>query len=515
MIQRMLANCSPRWRRVNSVCSASGYLRHFGGVLTFASLSPRKGRSCSASKVWRRTLKGLGQREKLQWIAILLALLLTSACTGSSLPQATATPVSPSTGGAAGAPATMNAVDTVIHTVLANIAMNGFDPLVNNGLGGLWIDWRYGSVPLQTNGGACTVTNGVPTCTTTPPAHDRLTDLRYLHNLLSYQNLYPQDTEFTGEIRRYTAIVKAEFATCTDTRGWIYDEWIAIYNLSHDNFFKQCAYTIANYYDTQWYHPAVGAIYQTSSAYPWGFYRTEDAIGMGAALIEAGVTFNQPKWISDGRTALAFLRQHAYLTQYHVYLHLLTNVLLPNGTANPTETILHTSAANGGVVRAAAIGAEAVALLHAYLASHDSQYLQQATDLLNVLSPTTNPLGLWDTTNQGYFYGVQFRGPDYAHISGFTVRDHEKEAGRQMQVLRACHLADLLTNNQFQSMESLLVQVAISKAYYAPGHGYLYSVEPDWSPHQRHGQVKNFVTTEAMGIALEALLSLNPHAPLS
>ncbi|HEY7418355.1 MAG TPA: hypothetical protein VH593_24450, partial [Ktedonobacteraceae bacterium] len=37
--------------------------------------------------------------------------------------------------------------------VLNNIMQNGFDgnPGINNGLGGLWVNWIYGTNPLQTN----------------------------------------------------------------------------------------------------------------------------------------------------------------------------------------------------------------------------------------------------------------------------------------------------------------------------------------------------------------------------
>ena len=58
-----------------------------------------------------------------------------------------------------------------------------------------------------------------------------------------------------------------------------------------------------------------------------------------------------------------------------------------------------------------------------------------------------------------------------------------------------------------------MLEVAVEKAYYAPGHGYLYSTDANWQPHLRNGQTKDFVTTEAMGIALEALLSVKAEPP--
>lgn len=444
-------------------------------------------------------------------------VLLVSACAhGSTRGPNVSTPIPQVT-------VAPGAADAVVLSVLQNIQANGFDasPQLNNGLGGLWIDWRFGSTPLQTNGGKCTVpAGGTPSCQGNP-GHDRLTDLRYLHNLWLYQAQHPADHQFAGELSKYTRIVQAEFANGIDPRGWVYDEWKQLYQLSHDGFYQQAAYNLAQYYFTQWYHPALGALYDTSTD-PHGSYRTEDAVGMGAALLDAGVVFHQPQWQQAGRSALAFLRSHAYVPQYHLYLHLLGSVVNADGSANPNETILQidtvdaqgqSQTKDGGVVKAGSAGAIALALLRAYQASHDPQYLSQATDLLTYLAADQNLAGLWDAQQLGYFYGVQFAGPTYQQAGTPTLRKTEKEAGRQQQVLRAYHLADTLTNNQFASMETLLLQVVLTKAYYAPGHGYLYSVGADWRPHVRKGQTKDFVTTEAMGIALEALLSQTATNP--
>ena len=462
----------------------------------------------------------LAQRLSLQIIVVLLILLTACASktsTTSTQPSGTTTPLSP---------VTSQQVQTVIRTVLQNIKDNGFDSQANGGQGGLWIDWRYGTNPLDANGGKCSVSNGAPTCQGTF-GHDRLTDLRYIHNLWWYEKENPSDTQFASEIQRYTPIIKQEWSACTDDRGWIYDEWMDIYSLSQDSFYKQCAQTIANYYFTQWYHPENGALYQTSSTNPTGAFRTEDAIGMGAALIEAGAYFGQPQWSSAGKTALSYLRSHTYLPQYHVYLHSMDNVVLPDGTLNPDPSIFKTdnsdsagsdssssgggsSAAqrNGANVKAGSMGSEAFALLRAYQASQDTEYLNEAVDLLNQLSPTTNPLGLWDSQYGGYFYAILFDGSDYKNPGKPTVRTGQKEAGRQLQVLRAVHLANVLAHGQLQNMETTLLEIAVERAYYVDGHGYLYSVDPDWTPHLRHGNNKTYVTTEAMGIALESLLSV-------
>lgn len=150
--------------------------------------------------------------------------------------------------------------------------------------------------------------------------------------------------------------------------------------------------------------------------------------------------------------------------------------------------------------------------MRAYLVTHNGAYLQQAVDMLTALSAQTNPLGLWDSTNLGYFYGVHFSGSTVQNAGAPTVVTKYKEAGRQLQLLTAYHMADLLTHGQFQSMESLMLEVTVSKAYYAPGHGYMYQMTNNWQPNKQNGKPV-VVTTEAMGIALEALLYLSSSTP--
>jgi hypothetical protein len=91
--------------------------------------------------------------------------------------------------------------------------------------GGLWVNWRYGTRPLQTNVNG----TGEPDDTNvSPPRHDELTDLRYIHNLWSYKRQNPADTSFNREIARYTPIIKREFAHSHNERGWLYDEASAL-----------------------------------------------------------------------------------------------------------------------------------------------------------------------------------------------------------------------------------------------------------------------------------------------
>ena len=84
------------------------------------------------------------------------------------------------------------AIKTIVRDVLENIRKNGFnpDPDINKGLGGLWINFRAGTNPLETN----FTTAGVPYSTNKDGSkrHDELTDLRYLHNLWTCRAVFPE-----------------------------------------------------------------------------------------------------------------------------------------------------------------------------------------------------------------------------------------------------------------------------------------------------------------------------------
>ena len=108
--------------------------------------------------------------------------------------------------------------------ILDNIQQNGWDndPSINGVLGGLWINWRYGTNPLQVNFNGTASPDEIGGA---PLRHDPLTDIRYLHNLWSYKSQNPNDTRFDGAISKFTALIKSEWANAHDAqRGWLYDE---------------------------------------------------------------------------------------------------------------------------------------------------------------------------------------------------------------------------------------------------------------------------------------------------
>jgi hypothetical protein len=409
--------------------------------------------------------------------------------------------------------------ESVTLDMLTNIKDNGFNPdsRINGGLGGLWINWRTGTRPLEVNFNGSGAPDGAKV---DPPRHDELTDLRYLHNLLSWKHQHPQDTQFDGELKRFNAIVKHEFANTHNERGWMYDEIIDMWHLSGDAFFRNTARALAQYYADKQFQSDIGAVYKKSAANPRGYYRVDNALEIGCALLQAGVEFKQPEWSAKGERLVEFVYAHAYLREHHLFLNLMDEVRLPDGSANPNEKIYRAPFRNyvvdGGIVRFGNIGQVALSLLHAHIVTRKPIYLERANDLLLPLTAEKNQLGLWDAKEGGYFNGVQFDGPDFLHPGKPKLLDAKKESGRQFHMLQAFHVANCLTGGKYQAMEKALLTALVEKAYYAPGRGIMYEVSPDWSPlklQKKKTDAEGWVTSEAMGCAMMALFSLNEKEP--
>lgn len=405
-------------------------------------------------------------------------------------------------------PAVVHAIEV---SILDNIKANGFnrDPDINDGKGGLFINWRYGTHPLQANVNG----TGEPDDASITPRHDPLTDIRYVHNLWSYKRQYPSDTHYDSEIARYTPIIKFEFAHSRNERGWLFDEFMAVYNLSKDAFYKETAYSLAKgYADT--FDSTVGSIYKKNSSHPNGSYRVDNVLEAGCALVQASVVFNKPEWMQKGMSTINFVYAHAYVAPYHTFASQMDNVLLPDGSVNPNQTFFSGTTKNYAVsgrhIQMGVVAQIAISLLDAYKITHNQDFLNKATDLLDAYALPTNPLGMWDTKNGGYYFSVNFEGSSPADPGRVTLNKVHKEVGRQIIMLQAFDIADKLAAGKYKETEDQLLSLAINKAYYAPGHGVLYDVNANWSLRKLpNGTYEDMVTTEAMGAELESLFSLS------
>ncbi len=448
-------------------------------------------------------------------ICILIALplaIIYSAQNHQSLKQATITPNSATTVAATGTLANASEAKKVEIDILDNIQQNGWDsnPSINGGLGGLWINWRYGISPLQVN------FNGTASPDETsgaPLRHDPLTDIRYLHNLWSYKSQNPSDPRYDSEITKYTAIIKTEWANAHNAqRGWLYDEeFTALYQLTHDSFYLQQMQNLASAYARS-INPKAGIFFKTSSTHPGGYYRPSDALETGLALIQAGTEFHNSAWVQLGQNEVNFVYQHAYIPQYHTFPSVMDQVFNSSGQVNASQSFYIDNYRNyvvyGNQILVADIGQVVISLLDTYRITSNRDYLQKAFDLLSPFTASNNLLQLWDPVHLGYFEDARLTGNSPQNPGTLQVANGKKNGGRMMEMLWAFHLADQY-GGHYQDMENALLTIALNKVYYAPGHGVIYEMRPNWSLVTIHGVPEDWVTTEAMGIELEGLFSLD------
>ena len=400
-------------------------------------------------------------------------------------------------------PLTILAADpqAIILDMMTNIHENGF-----NGHDGLWINFRYGTHPLQVNFKGSGETDGP----NDKFRHDPLTDQRYLHNLLLYKYLHPDDNRFDSDVARFRQIIKDEFEGSHNERGWMYDEMIDMYRLSKDDLYRGIALSLVESYAAGVKKGPAPVNHKKNANHPYGYYRVDNMLQQGAALMQAAREFNRPEWDAVGRKMIDFIYDHAWFNQYRCFAITMDDLLTPDGHINPNETIYRDNhgryLVDGGVVRLGGLGQIITSLLHVYMTTHDQLYLDRATQMIDSLSPETNSLGLWDAKHLGYFNGVVFPGTSQVDPGAPRLSDAKKESGRQAHMLEAAVVANRFTNQRYRKLEADLLTVATEKAYYPTGHGILYEQAADWSllPLKKGGK-EDWVTTEAMGITLMAL----------
>ena len=388
-----------------------------------------------------------------------------------------------------------------ILVTLQNMARDGHDQAT----GGLWVNWAVsatGSLTTNYNG------TGTPDAPAGSGArHDPATDLRYLHDLLTWQSQHPGDAQFAAQVSLYTSVVKQEFAHTKDLRGWYYDELSQIGRLSGDPWFTAAARYLAAAYAAE-FNPRVGTIFQQDAAHPTGFYRVDWALEEGAALVEAGATFRQPTWVADGLSVLAFVRAHAYVAAQGTYLHAMKDILLPNGEVNPDEAIAYSDETGGagGTVVPSEIAQDAVSLLEASAAANDSALLTEGMDLLGAFSPSTNTLGLWDNSVGGYFESIDFSGGSFDNPLPVIIKSGKKDPD-QLAMLQAYHLADeLVPSMPFVAVEQALLKVGL-ESFESSQSGYPFEETSGWQPvvEATCGCQEVWVTSQSDDIVLEAL----------
>ena len=371
-------------------------------------------------------------------------------------------------------------IDTVVGQVLTNMHQHAWNVNAmthNTVTGGLYINWKMSdpSITNVTNPGA----DG-----NTDHNHDPQVDLLYLESLAEYHQLHPQDTTYKDDLQSAISLVLADFKTYSQPKGWIYFALLKVSSLLHNGALLDTAHSVANNFYTHDYDPTLGFVYDRNHS-P-GVYNSDHTLTCGVALIDAGIRWNTPAWVTAGEKTVEHSIAVTLDPKYHLFYYSMVvskdgHDIVSNYKAKP--------ATQGQIVDA---------LLTAYTLVHRQQYLDVATQVLQAIVQTTT---MWDTTLGGYYFAFDLS-------KGVPITAY-KETRSQSLMLLALHHYDTLIRPEYTVQEHQLLHVLTSDFYNATYHGYFYRTTVDFRvfvTRQKQGVgTEDYFTTEAMGGAMDAL----------
>jgi len=372
----------------------------------------------------------------------------------------------------------ISAIDAVASQVLANMHLHAWNPAaMTHGAttGGLYINWKMDD-PAIAN-----VTSPGPDGNALHD-HDPQVDLLYLTALTEYRQIHPNDETSNDDFQRTLVLVLTDFKQYSQPKGWIYFYLLKDGLWLHNAALVNEAHSAANNFYTRWYDPVLKFVYDRVP----GNYNTDHTLTCGSALIDAGMRWHQPAWVSAGEHTIDHTLSVALDPRYHLFYYSMTvsddgRDRVSNYKAKPD------------------IQGQAVdALLTAYTLLQRREYLDAATQVLQSLLTTS---GLWDDARGGLFFALDMQ-------SGTTITKYKETRGQSL-VLLACHHYNQLMPGQFEQRQQQLVQALIDHFYQHTYHGFFYRLSANFQIYvTRPGQgagVEDYFTTEAMGSALDAL----------
>jgi uncharacterized repeat protein (TIGR01451 family) len=426
---------------------------------------------------------------RLPWLAV-VTVLLAAGCTTTAVPGSPAAPTPAPGAIAASTPATV----ARIQDILADMGAYAFNPQAPPASGagqpgGLFINWRgswSGSLATAAANTDIKESGQSDQQAGSAPRHDPLTDLTYLVNLYAYQAVHPGDQEFAADITRMEPIVQQEYAGVGYYRCWVYFQLRDLGGLQPGQGWDALAASLAAVVYRHYYDSQAGTVADPRHD---GTYRTDYAAECGAMLIDAGQRAHQAAWVSAGNSTLAHLLQRAQNPDTHLF---------------PLQMRL--GQAHDSVIQAQLTIGEEAQLLNAFLDAYDltgnKDYLGAVVQAVNSMyDPAT---GLWDQVNGGFFFSV--------YADGQALNTSYKETRQAWMLPLLQHLARI-EGGSWAGKENQMLTVVLDKLWQPGIHGYPYRVSPGFGIYQSHNGpgrqrvTEDWVTSEAMGIASEALVS--------
>ncbi|GCE08688.1 hypothetical protein [Dictyobacter aurantiacus] len=388
-------------------------------------------------------------------------------------------------------------LDTIVTQVLNDMNAHSWDDQLHTTL----INWRKSDVnQVNCSPDRCDQ-RGHST------RRDSLNDLRILDNMYWYKMRHPDDKSIDQYIARMLPTTQREWGHTVLNKGWVYFTLLHMRDFSHDTDYWN--HTMLGWATSEYKRidPNLGVQHGDLDTSAGGGnvhlqdgYRVDHALETSLALVDAGTRFQHPEWVTAGNRGAEAVIKQAYNQHYHLF----GRIYLLNDSRYGSNKLLDTQARMGET------GQELEALIRTGAYTHNQTYLKLAKEMLDNLE--TSPLR--DRTNGGFYFKM-YLGPYQGFTTGYV--DKSIKETRQMHVLIAVHLANLVFNNRWADLEKDLIQVATQRLFLpAPVPGFSYRVLPNGDMYPCPSctvapKLEDWVTSEADNISLEAFQTVLSH----
>jgi hypothetical protein len=389
------------------------------------------------------------------------------------------------------APVAAVATDSVFQVeqaTLNEIDRDGWD----TSTGRLYINWSV------TNPSAQNLTDANP-MSCGQSCKDPMVDMRDLVDMETFEKLNPGDTSQQAAIARLYPVVKAEFPGAAGMHPWVYDLFLELYADTGDSAWLGEAKSYVSSYLSKYnatYSTIPDTFYNSSKCLSGALYsyRPDHNLQMAADFMDAQSRFG----LHSAADGLAMARQtvtDAFSSTFHAFAQVICI------DANNARYV------GDSQVKVGEIGDSLLGVEDLYQDTGDSSWLTVLEEELDSL--TGGPLSqLHDTTHGGFGFGITMPGGATTHctISSGCVDNSYREI-RQYLLMPIVRRADGWLAGRYAGLDAELQQSVL--AAWQPGThpGWPYREKPNYAWFVQGGTTtENWLTTEAMGIALHGLL---------
>jgi len=378
---------------------------------------------------------------------------------------------------------TLHRVRQVVGTVAAHSWNPAAQPSRGKVSGGVFINWRPGfdgknGIAAATNiqgSGSSDAEAGAD------PRHDPLADLLILRGTAAYLATGVTDPAATQLACRLGPVVAAEFEHYGVDRGWVYPQLIALSRLQPSGPWRDQARRFAILMSQVYIDPVTGAERDPRRR----TYRSDWSAETAAALVLAGVEFDRPDWVTQGRRAARRLVTHGANSA----TGLIPGVLQLRPQVGRDAVI-------DPLVKVGAQAQLLDSLLTIHLITGDQVLLEAVVRAVGSLNDPG--IGVIDREHGGYFYAVD--------ADGRNVRTAYKETRQAWMAPLLLRLAKATKHDEGGEKMRDLVRDGLFRQ---DGAGYAYRVAPDWGEYVWSPEgprlSENWISAEATGIALAVL----------